>query len=84
MALDDCMRYAADGSPILLYEDGVYGVMAGTAIEEKIKGIMANHEIYVLKEDLALRGIERLMDGVKQVDYSGFVDLVVEHKPASW
>jgi len=83
-ALDDCLKYASKGSPILLYEDGVYGAMAGTALEEKMKGIMNDHDVYVLKEDLAMRGVDRILDGVKEVDYSGFVELVEEHKTASW
>ncbi|MEW6019681.1 MAG: sulfurtransferase complex subunit TusB [Pseudomonadota bacterium] len=83
-ALDDCLKYAGKGSPILLYEDGIYAALAGSAMEEKMKGVMADRDVYVLKEDVALRGIERLMDGVKEVDYPGFVSLVEEHKPASW
>lgn len=84
MKLDDCLKYASKGTPILLYEDGVYGAMSGTALEEKIKGIMGDHDIYALKEDLAMRGIDKLIDGVKEVDYAGFVELVEEHKTASW
>lgn len=84
MNLDDCLKYASKGTPILLYEDGVYGAMAGTSIEDKIKGIMGDHDIYALKEDLAMRGVAKLIDGVKEVDYTGFVGLVEEHKTASW
>lgn len=84
MSLDDCLKYAAAGSPILLFEDGVYAVLAGSSMEEKMKGVMAGHDVYVLKDDVALRGIERIMDGVKEVDYAGFVGLVEEHKTASW
>ncbi|MHB1390770.1 MAG: sulfurtransferase complex subunit TusB [Thermoleophilia bacterium] len=84
MSLDDCLKYAGDGSPIMLYEDGVYGAQAGSSMEDKMKGVMGSHDVYVLKEDVALRGLTRLVDGVKEVDYAGFVALVVEHKPASW
>jgi len=84
MSLDDCLKYASDGAPILLYEDGVFGAMAGTALEDKMKGMMGGRDVYVLKEDVALRGLDRLIDGVKEVDYAGFVDLVAEHKTASW
>lgn len=84
MRLDDCLKYAAAGSPILLFEDGVYAVLAGSSMEEKMKGVMAGRDVYVLKDDVALRGIERIMDGVKEVDYAGFVGLVEEHKTASW
>ena len=83
-SLEDCLRYASDGSLILLYEDGIYGALAGSALEARMKEIMANHDVYVLKEDVALRGIEKLIDGVKEVDYSGFVGLVEENKAVSW
>ncbi len=83
-SLDDCLKYAAKGSPILLFEDAIYGAMAGTSLEEKMKGILADHDIYVLKEDLAMRGVDQLIDGMKEVDCTGFVGLVEEHKTASW
>ncbi len=83
-SLEDCLRYASDGSRILLYEDGIYGALAGSSHEARMKEIMSSHEVYVLKEDVALRGIERLVDGAKEIDYSGFVDLVEESNAAAW
>jgi tRNA 2-thiouridine synthesizing protein B len=40
--------------------------------------------IYALKPDLEARGIasEELLEGVQEIDYEGFVDLVV-HYPLS-
>ena len=32
-ALDSCLKYAGKGSPILLFEDGVYGAMGGSSLE---------------------------------------------------
>ncbi|MBE0429686.1 MAG: sulfurtransferase complex subunit TusB [Thermoleophilia bacterium] len=84
MSFEDCLKYASSGSPILFYEDGVYGAMAGSSLEGRIKEIMGDHDVYVLKEDLALRGLERIVDGVKEVDYAGLVGLTEEHKTASW
>lgn len=84
MKLNDCLKYASKGSPILLYEDGVYGAMAGSSLEDKMKGVISDHDVFVLKEDLVMRGIDKLIDGVKEVDYAGFVGLVEEHKTASW
>ena len=75
-SLEDCLRYASAGSSILLYEDGIYGALAGSTLEARMKEIMSSHDVYVLKEDVALRGIERLIDGVKEIDYTGFVGLV--------
>jgi tRNA 2-thiouridine synthesizing protein B len=42
--------------------------------------------IYALKSDLDARGMQhRVMDGVRVVDYGGFVDLVTEHDAVqSW
>ena len=86
-AMDSCLRLAQKGSPILLYEDGVYAAQAGTAITERIKAAAKDHTIYVLGPDLRARGIDdaHLVEGVTVVDYGGFVDLVVEHGPTqSW
>ena len=84
MSLEDCLKYASDGSPILFYEDGVYAVMAGSALEGRIKEIMGSHDVYVLKADVAIRGLERLIDGINEIDYTGFVGLTEEHMTASW
>ncbi|GBE57539.1 protein TusB [bacterium BMS3Abin01] len=83
--MDSVDKYAHKGSPILLFEDGVYAAIAGAAFESRIKKIMGDHEVYVLKEDLAARGIaDRMVDGVKEVDYAGFVDLAEQNKTVSW
>lgn len=85
--LDSCLRLAVKGSAILLYEDGIYAALSGTAVSGKIEGALKDYPIFVLGPDLAARGIEedRLMDGIEVVDYGGFVDLVVEHGPVqSW
>ncbi|MHB9053597.1 MAG: sulfurtransferase complex subunit TusB [Thermoleophilia bacterium] len=84
MSLDDCLKYASKGSAIILYEDGIYAAMAGTALESKMNSIAGDYKVYVLKEDLMQRGIDKLISGVTEVDYAGFVDLVEEHKTCSW
>ncbi len=47
---------------------------------------MADFSIYVLEADAQARGVaDKLMDGVKAIDYAGFVDLAVENdKVESW
>ncbi|MDO9064423.1 MAG: sulfurtransferase complex subunit TusB [Sulfuricella sp.] len=42
--------------------------------------------VYALWPDLEARGMQdTVIDGIKQVDYSGFVDLVAENKNVqSW
>lgn len=83
-ALDECARFAANGSPILLIEDGVLAAKAGTAYEPKLKEIMKSSEVYALAPDVKARGLGGLVDGVKTIGYDGFVDLVEKHKTHAW
>lgn len=85
--LDSCLRLAAEGSSILLIEDGVYSAMRGTTAEAKMKQAGAKFKLYVLGPDLDARGISRdkVIDGIAVVDYSGFVDLATENDAVqSW
>ena len=80
-ALDSCLRTAKKGGSILLLEDGIYAAMKGTMVEEKVAQAMNNLSVYVLGPDMKARGIHegQVIEGIKVVDYSGFVDLVTEH-----
>ena len=82
---DTCLGYAKDGSTILLIEDGVYAATSGTSVAEKIKNA-SGVNFAVLGPDLQARGLEsKLADGIKVVDYEGFVNLVAEHDSVqSW
>lgn len=82
--LKSCLRFAGKDAPVLLYEDGVYGAQAGTALAGLITNALKARAVYALKEDLAARGIDKLIDGVQVVDYGGFVDLVAEHNVCPW
>jgi len=84
MSFEDCLKYAVKGSSILFYEDGIYGAMPGTAIDDRMASVVSDYKVYVLKEDMMLRGIDKIMDGITEVDYAGFVGLVEENKTASW
>jgi tRNA 2-thiouridine synthesizing protein B len=86
-ALESCIRLAADGSAVLLIEDGVYGAMKGTQKAAMVENAMGKLNFYVLGPDVKARGIadDKLIDGIKVVDYDGFVDLVTENDSAqSW
>jgi|SRR5574340_608360 tRNA 2-thiouridine synthesizing protein B len=85
-ALDSCLRMAKKGSTILLIEDAVYGATKGNVAEQKLKAAMANVQVFALWPDLEARGMQdTVIDGIKQVDYAGFVDLVAENKNVqSW
>ena len=84
MSFEDCLKYAVKGSSILLYEDGIYGAIACSAIADRMASVTSDYKVYVLKEDMMLRGIDKIMDGITEVDYAGFVGLVEENKTASW
>jgi tRNA 2-thiouridine synthesizing protein B len=85
-ALDTCLRYAREGSSVLLIEDGVYAAARDTAVAHKMQDALKRVQLYALKPDVEARGMQnRVMDGVRLVDYGGFVDLVAEHDAVqSW
>lgn len=79
-SLESCLRLSAAGSAILMFEDAVVGAVTGTTIADAVSAALSDREIYVLGPDLAARGLDqsKLIDGIKVVDYGGFVDLSVE------
>jgi tRNA 2-thiouridine synthesizing protein B len=86
-ALDSCLRLAKAGSSVLLIEDGVYAAMGKSTHVEAVSQRLGDLTFYVLGPDVSARGLDdiSLIDGINVVDYSGFVDLVVEHEVAqSW
>ena len=85
-ALETCLRFARQGSAVLLIEDGVYAAAKDTAIAPKVQEALKAVSIYALKPDVEARGLQtRVMDGIRLVDYEGFVDLVAEHSAVqSW
>ncbi|MBE0620393.1 MAG: sulfurtransferase complex subunit TusB [Burkholderiales bacterium] len=84
--LDSCLAAAQPGAAVLLIEDGVYAATRGNAAEGKLRAALARLEIYVLAPDLEARGMAQVLsDGVKPVDYAGFVDLVAKNRNCqSW
>ena len=84
--LETCLKFAKQGSAVLLIEDGVYAAGRDTAVSKQVQEALKSVSIYALKPDLDARGMQnRVMDGVHVVDYGGFVDLVVEHNTVqSW
>jgi tRNA 2-thiouridine synthesizing protein B len=85
-SLDTCLRMAKEGSAILLIEDGVYAALTGSEITSTVETAMKKHTFYALSADLEARGIQdRIIDGIKVVDYAGFVDLAAENSGVqSW
>jgi len=85
-SLESCLRVISDNDVILLIEDGVYAA-TGTSFSGVVEAAAKSHSVYVLGPDLSARGMKEdgIVEGVKVVDYEGFVDLVTEHdKTNSW
>ena len=84
--LESCLKHAKKGSAILLIEDGVYGALKGTTMTKKVEEAMKKVSIYALYPDIEARGMQdRALDGIKLIDYSGFVDLAAAHNTVqSW
>ena len=84
--LETCLRFARPGSTILLIEDGVYAAARDTAVSNQVREALKSVAICALKPDVEARGMQnRVMDGVRLVDYGGFVDLVAENNAVqSW
>lgn len=85
-ALEACLKFAGSGATVLLIEDGVYAAAKGTAVSQQLQEAMKTIKICALTPDVEARGMQgRVMDGVRLVDYGGFVDLVAEHDAVqSW
>ena len=79
-ALQTCLRLAKPGHALMLIEDAVYAATAAGADSAGMAGALAQLKVYALQPDVEARGMAgKLIDGVKTVDYAGFVDLVAEH-----
>jgi tRNA 2-thiouridine synthesizing protein B len=83
-SLQSVLRIAPAGSPILLYEDGVYAAVPGASSAPLMHAALANHSIYALDADLEARGIAAVLDRVQVINYDGFVKLVEQHDVAPW
>jgi tRNA 2-thiouridine synthesizing protein B len=79
-SLDSCLGHAKAGSSVLLFEDGVYAVLKGSAASGRIQKA-SGVSVYALGPDLKARGVgeDQIIEGVTVVDYAGFVDLVTQH-----
>ena len=83
--LEACVRLAAKGASVLLIEDGVYSAMSGGNKSSVIENAKGDLSFYVLGPDVKARGLseDRLIDGIKVVDYKGFVELTVANDTVS-
>ncbi len=84
-SLQSCLNTIDETSVVLLIEDGVISATKSTH-ESMLADLAQQGRVYALQGDLEARGIStKVADNIQLVDYSGFVDLVVEHgTPVSW
>lgn len=84
--LDSCLRLAQPGHSLLLIEDGVYAATTRSPAAAALRDATSRLQVYALQPDLEARGVAgALIEGVRTVDYDGFVDLVAEHPATqSW
>ena len=54
-SLESCLKFANQGDPVLLFEDGVYAALKGTNEEGPLRAALAKQLLYVLGPDLAAR-----------------------------
>ena len=79
-SLQSCLRLAKPGQSVLLTEDAVYAATRSGGATSGIESAVKQLKVYVLQPDVEARGMAgKLLNGVTQVDYAGFVDLVAEH-----
>ena len=83
-SLESVRRVAPAGTPLLLYEDGVYAAVRGAKSTALVTNAMADHPIYALDADLEARGIGKVIEGIQVIGYDGFVELVEQHDVAPW
>ncbi len=80
-ALLSCIAHAKDGDTVLMIEDGVYGASSGTNVSDALTARAGSVTLCVLGPDFAARGLatDRMLDGIKSVDYAGFVELAASN-----
>ena len=76
------LNHLHPGDALLMMEDGVVGARTGSAFAPRLGEVTKRCSVYVLGPDLAARGMAAndVIQGIKLVDYGGFVDLVTTHQ----
>lgn len=80
------LGFANRGDSILLIENAVLALHSPISLGSFLaKCSSMNLSVYALKDDCALRGIKNKYPTISLVDYSDYVNLVVEHdKQVAW
>ena len=80
------LGFAKAGDAILLIEDAVLATHSAMTLASFVAKCAASDvSTYVLQDDLLLRGLDNQYAMVNEVDYEGFVRLIVQYdKQVSW
>ena len=80
-AFASALAHLKPGDAVLMIEDAVVGARKASGFADRLAKAAENCSVYVLGPDLAARGMGEtdVIQGVKLVDYGGFVDLVATH-----
>ena len=80
-AFISALNHLRPGDAVLMIEDGVVGARKASAFADLLAKAAESCSDYVLGPDLAARGMgdKDVIQGVKLVDYGGFVELVTSH-----
>ena len=84
--LSSCLAHVRPGHSVLLIEDAVYAATRGHAAAAGLQAAMKSAKVYVLAPDLEARArAGAVLEGIVQVDYKGFVELVASNpRVQSW
>ena len=65
---------------VLLLENGVYAANAPSLNATELQRLIKRAQLYALMPDVSARGLQdKLLAGLKTIDYNGFVALACEH-----
>lgn len=83
-ALADCLRVINTNDSILLIQNGVWAVNGDQTWQRQLHALCERHQVYVLAEDAALRGIH-VLPPFQLIDYETMVSIACENaRSVSW
>lgn len=80
------LAFASPGDTVLLIEDGVVATHSAISLASFVSKCESNDiSVNLLQDDLLLRGLQNKYSSIIEVDYAGFVELIVAHdKQVAW
>ena len=80
------LAFASAGDSIVLLQDAVLAAQSPISLASFLAKCQASKvTVYLLHDDLLLRGIDNKYPDIAQLDYAGFVEQVTKHdKQVSW